>query len=95
MSDRITLQVIFKIHIAVIFPNGGPLPRHPSQLYEALFEGFILLLVLNILFYFSNFKLKPGTITGIFMFLYGFFRFLIEFAREPDPQIGLLILILT
>ena len=81
--------------LGIIFPNGGSLPRHPSQLYEALFEGFILLLVLNILFYFSNLKLKPGIITGIFIFLYGFFRFLIEFAREPDPQIGLLIFNLT
>ena len=81
--------------LGIIFPNGGPLPRHPSQLYEALFEGFILLLVLNILFYFSNLKLKPGIITGIFIFLYGFFRFLIEFAREPDPQIGFLIFNLT
>ena len=81
--------------LGIIFPNGGALPRHPSQLYEALFEGFILLLVLNILFYFSNLKLKPGIITGIFIFLYGFFRFLIEFAREPDPQIGLLIFNLT
>jgi len=81
--------------LGIIFPNGGSLPRHPSQLYEALFEGFILLLVLNILFYFSHLKLKPGIITGIFIFLYGFFRFLIEFAREPDPQIGLLIFNLT
>ena len=81
--------------LGIIFPNGGPFPRHPSQLYEALFEGLILFIVLNILFYFTKIKNQIGLITGIFIFLYGFFRFFIEFYREPDPQLGFLYLNLT
>ena len=81
--------------IGIIFPNGGPFPRHPSQLYEALFEGLILFLILNILFHFTKIKNQIGLITGIFIFLYGFFRFFIEFYREPDPQLGFLYLNLT
>ena len=81
--------------IGIIFPNGGPFPRHPSQLYEALFEGLILFIILNILFHFTKIKNQIGLITGIFIFLYGFFRFFIEFYREPDPQLGFLYLNLT
>ena len=68
---------------------------HPSQLYEAFFEGLILFLFLNLLFYFSKIRAKAGCITGIFIFLYGLFRFLIEFFREPDPQLGMSFLDLT
>ena len=81
--------------IGIIFPNGGPFPRHPSQLYEALFEGLILFIILNILFHFTKIKNQIGLITGIFIFLYGFFRFFIEFFREPDLQIGYLLFNLT
>ena len=81
--------------LGIIFPNGGPLRRHPSQLYEALFEGLVLFLVLNILFHFTNIKNKTGLITGFFIFLYGFFRFIIEFFREPDPQLGFFFLGIT
>ena len=81
--------------IGIVFPKGGNLPRHPSQLYEAFFEGFILFIILNTLFYFSKIKLKRGLLTGIFIFFYGAFRFSIEFFREPDTQLGLFFLSLT
>ena len=81
--------------IGIIFPNGGNLPRHPSQLYEAFFEGFILFLILNFLFYFSKIKSLTGMLSGVFILLYGVFRFLIEFFREPDAQLGLIFSSLT
>ncbi len=81
--------------IGIVFPKGGEIPRHPSQLYEAFFEGLILFLFLNLLFYYTKIRAKAGCITGIFIFLYGLFRFLIEFFREPDPQLGMILLELT
>ena len=81
--------------IGIVFINGGESPRHPSQLYEAFFEGFMLFLILNLLFYFTQIRTKAGFITGIFIFLYGLFRFFIEFFREPDPQLGMVLLNLT
>ena len=76
--------------LGVIFPRGGNLPRHPSQLYEAFFEGLILFIILNCLFFFTKLKSKSGVISGLFLILYGSFRFSIENFREPDAQIGLL-----
>ncbi|MDD3473534.1 MAG: prolipoprotein diacylglyceryl transferase [Syntrophaceae bacterium] len=77
---------------AIVFPDGGPHPRHPSQLYEAFFEGPILFLVLWIL----RRRLETnGLILALFIMLYGFFRFCIEFFREPDVQLGYLYLGLT
>ena len=76
--------------IGIIFPRGGNLPRHPSQLYEAFFEGLILFIILNCLFFFTKLKSKSGVISGLFLILYGSFRFSIENFREPDAQIGLL-----
>lgn len=71
----------------MVFPNGGPLPRHPSQLYEACFEGLVLFLIL----WFYSRKPKPvGAVSGLFLFGYGLFRFSLEFFREPDMQIGFL-----
>ena len=81
--------------IGIVFPNGGNVPRHPSQLYEAFFEGIILFLVLNLLFYFSKIKSLIGMLTGVFILLYGVFRFIIEFFREPDAQLGLFFFTLT
>ncbi len=76
---------------AVYFPNGGPLPRHPSQLYEAALEGFVLFFVLAILIWKGN-KLKaPGFIAGAFVAGYGLSRILVEFFREPDAQLGYLV----
>lgn len=72
---------------AVIFPNYDLLPRHPSQIYEAIGEGLILL----ILMWVNRNKLKsPGLLTSIFFIYYSSARFLIEFTREADRQIGYL-----
>ena len=74
----------------IIFPNGGDLPRHPSQLYEAFFEGIVLFIILWLMMHIFDLLKKPGIITSLFIFLYGVFRFFIEFFREPDQHIGLL-----
>ena len=68
--------------------------RHPSQLYEAFFEGIILFFILN--YYFKkDYLKKPGLISGLFLVFYSVFRFFAEFFRSPDAQIGYLILNLT
>jgi len=69
----------------MVFPSGGPLPRHPSELYEFLLEGVILFLIL---WFLKDKKLNPGTLTCIFLIMYGMFRFFVEFYRQPDPQLG-------
>ena len=68
--------------------------RHPSQLYEAFFEGVILFLLLRY-FFKKNYLQHPGKISSLFLIFYSSFRFLTEFFRSPDPQIGYLILNLT
>jgi len=68
--------------------------RHPSQLYEALFEGIILFLLLSY-FFRKNYLENPGKISALFLIFYSLFRFFIEFFRSPDPQIGYLVLNLT
>lgn len=73
---------------AMVFPTGGPTPRHPSQLYEFLLEGVVLFLILQI---FSRKNRPVGAISGLFLMCYGAFRFLVEFVREPDPQLGYLL----
>jgi len=72
----------------MIFPKGGSLPRHPSQLYEAFLEGLLLFVILWLLMNMSNFFNQKGLMTGCFIFLYGIFRFFVEFLREPDFHIG-------
>jgi len=69
----------------MIFPKGGSLPRHPSQLYESALEGGVLFLILWLL---KDKKLPTGGLLAIFFSLYGVFRFFVEFFREPDPQLG-------
>ena len=74
----------------MIFPGGGDLPRHPSQLYEALSEGLLLFIILNGLAWFKpEIQKKHGFLFGLLLMGYGICRFLIEFVREPDVQIGL------
>jgi phosphatidylglycerol:prolipoprotein diacylglycerol transferase len=74
---------------AMVFPDAGPLPRHPSQLYEAGLEGLVLVIVLAIAIRFGALK-RPGVITGMFGIGYGIARIVCEFFREPDPQLGFL-----
>lgn len=69
----------------MVFPGAGLLPRHPSQLYEFLLEGMLLFFVLWI---FSSRKRPKGAVSGLFLLLYGLFRFIVEFFRQPDLQIG-------
>ena len=75
---------------AVTFVQVDDLSRHPSQLYEAIFEGIILFILL-LHFRNKNFLAKPGLISGLFLIFYSVFRFCIEFFRVPDEQIGYLI----
>jgi len=79
---------------SVIFIKVDNLSRHPSQLYEAILEGIILFLIL-IYFINRNYLKKPGLISGLFLIFYSLFRFIIEFFRIPDEQIGYLIFNLT
>jgi len=69
----------------MIFPKGGPLPRHPSQLYESVLEGGVLFFIL---WFMKAKKLPPGGLLAAFLSLYGGFRFFLEFFREPDVQLG-------
>jgi phosphatidylglycerol---prolipoprotein diacylglyceryl transferase len=80
---------------AMVFPNGGPEPRHPSQLYEALFEGLALFIVIKIATDRYHGLTRPGLAAGIFALGYGLGRFFLEFFREPDPQIGPVVGFLT
>jgi phosphatidylglycerol:prolipoprotein diacylglycerol transferase len=73
----------------MVFPNAGPLPRHPSQLYEAALEGLVLLAVLALMVRAGALK-RPGLIVGAFACLYALMRAFSEFFREPDPQLGFL-----
>ena len=73
----------------MVFPDAGPLPRHPSQLYEAALEGLGLLIVLA-LFIRAGALRRPGLILGCFAMFYAVFRSFCEFFREPDPQLGFL-----
>ena len=74
---------------AMVFPNAGPLPRHPSQLYEALGEGILLFILLALLVRAGGLK-RPGLVAGVFGMGYAVARIVCEFFREPDPQLGFL-----
>ncbi|HXL65469.1 MAG TPA: prolipoprotein diacylglyceryl transferase [Xanthobacteraceae bacterium] len=74
---------------AMIFPTGGPVPRHPSQLYEATLEGLVLLAVLGVLVRCGALK-RPGLVSSSFALVYGVLRIFCEFFREPDVQLGFL-----
>ncbi|GJE15885.1 prolipoprotein diacylglyceryl transferase [Methylobacterium marchantiae] len=74
---------------AIVFPTGGPLPRHPSQLYEAATEGALLFVVMAIAVRRFGFR-KPGLLGGIFVLGYALARTFCEFFREPDRQLGYL-----
>jgi phosphatidylglycerol:prolipoprotein diacylglycerol transferase len=74
---------------AMVFPGGGPLPRHPSQLYEAFSEGLLLFILLALLVRAGGLK-RPGLVAGVFGMGYAVARIVCEFFREPDPQLGFL-----
>ncbi len=76
----------------IIFAAAGPEPRHPSTLYQAAMEGFLLLVLMTILFWGTRARLHPGLLGGSFILGYGLARFTAEFFRQPDPQLGLLAL---
>jgi len=69
----------------MIFPKGGELPRHPSQLYESCLEGWVLFLIL---WFLKDKKIPTGGLLALFLMLYGAFRFFVEFFREPDAHLG-------
>ncbi len=75
---------------AMIFPRGGPLPRHPSQLYQAFFEGVLLLLAVVAVWRFTDGRRRPGLLTGVFCVGYGLARIVGELFREPDAHLGYL-----
>jgi phosphatidylglycerol:prolipoprotein diacylglycerol transferase len=72
----------------MVFPNGGLEPRHPSQLYEAALEGLLLFALLRLLTHWLLSLSRPGLTGGAFIAGYGASRILVEFFREPDPQLG-------
>lgn len=75
---------VTKVPWGIVFPRAGYLPRHPSQLYEAFFEGLV---VFSVLWLFRSRARRPGEIFSLFLALYGAFRFAVEFFREPDTSI--------
>ncbi|GLO61798.1 prolipoprotein diacylglyceryl transferase [Vibrio sp. MACH09] len=85
MNDELWGRVT-DVSWAVLFPSGGFLPRHPSQLYEFALEGVLLFIILNIYIR----KPRPaGAVSGLFLLGYGVFRFIVEYFREPDDHLGL------
>jgi len=77
---------------AMVFPNGGSVPRHPSQLYEAVLEGVVLFLILWQL---KDRGFRSGSMVCLFLGGYGILRFFAEFFREPDPQLGFVLGVFT
>ncbi len=76
---------------AMIFPSGGPEPRHPSQLYQAALEGVLLFVVLHLLWRNPKIRARPGILTGVFWLGYGLVRIVAEFFRAPDAFLGFLV----
>lgn len=75
---------------AMVFPNGGPFARHPSQLYEAALEGLLLTVVMHLAWRNPALRGKPGTLSGVFLIGYGCSRVFVEFFRQPDAHLGFL-----
>lgn len=76
--------------LGMVFPRGGELPRHPSQLYEAALEGAVLFFILWCLVRAPSVREKPGIVAGVFLIGYSTFRSFVELFREPDAHIGLI-----
>ena len=77
-----------------MFLKVDNLKRHPSQIYEAFLEGLVLFFIM-LFFVNKKYLMKPGLISSLFLIFYSIFRFIAEFYREPDEQLGLLFLDLT
>jgi phosphatidylglycerol:prolipoprotein diacylglycerol transferase len=75
---------------AMVFPHGGPEPRHPSQLYQAFLEGICLFVLLQALVRVPSVRARPGILTGAFLAGYGVARMIGEVFREPDANLGFL-----
>ncbi|MBR2537420.1 MAG: prolipoprotein diacylglyceryl transferase [Hyphomicrobium sp.] len=71
--------------VGVVFPNGGPEPRHPSQLYEAALEGLVMLVIMRIMTHKVLGLKQPGLVTGVWLVWYAIARSICEFFREPEP----------
>jgi phosphatidylglycerol---prolipoprotein diacylglyceryl transferase len=71
-----------------VFPGGGDLPRHPSQLYEFMLEGVVLFALVNFAVYRFKVLARPGVASGLYALIYAFSRIAVEFVRQPDAQIG-------
>ncbi len=76
---------------AMVFPHGGPIPRHPSQLYQAFFEGICLFALLMLLARSEKVRASPGMLSGSFLAGYGVARIIGEFFRQPDANLGFLV----
>ena len=79
---------------SVVFKKVDNISRHPSQIYEAILEGLILFFII-FLYTKKNYLLKPGLISSLFLIFYSLFRFIVEFYRVPDEQLGFIFLSLT
>jgi phosphatidylglycerol:prolipoprotein diacylglycerol transferase len=75
----------------VVFPWGGEMPRHPSQLYEAFLEGAVLFIILLILYKKTNARNHPGVVSGAFLIGYAAFRMIVEQFRQPDAHLGFIV----
>ncbi|MDR1365569.1 MAG: prolipoprotein diacylglyceryl transferase [Holosporales bacterium] len=99
LANFINAEVVGKITTVpwgIVFPGAGPLPRHPSQIYEALLEGIALFLVLFcVIKKQKRRKYIVGTLSSTFCICYACFRFFVEFVREPDEELNLMIVIYT
>ena len=74
---------------AIIFPHGGNIPRHPSQIYEAILEGIVLFLLINYFALKKKLLFRTGYVSGLFLIFYSIVRIFSEFFREPDIHLGL------
>lgn len=83
------------VSFGIVFPGGGPLPRHPTQLYEACAEGILLCTILSILWIKTDLRHQQGRISGLFLLLYSTSRFFIEFLKDPIAQSSQTVLPLT
>ena len=76
---------------AMVFPHGGPEPRHPSQLYEAVLEGILLFAILAVAVHMRRLARRQGTVAGLFFVGYGVARIVGELFREPDAFLGFIV----